>query len=65
MHHIYDLHLNTDSFRHSFQHKMEVYHFGVRFLESHMQEYIARCTETIVFSTNHYMDTFPTRLLAL
>lgn len=65
MHHIYDLHLNTDSFRHSCQHKMEVCHFCVRFLESHMQEYIARSTETIVFSMNHYMDTFPTRLLAL
>lgn len=62
---IYDLHLNTDSFRHSFQHKMEVCYFCVRFLESHMQEYIARSTETIVFSMNHYMDTFPTRLLAL
>lgn len=65
MHRIYDLHLNTDSFRHFFQHKMEVCHIGVRFQESHMQEYIARCTETTVFSMNHYTDTFLTRLLGL
>lgn len=65
MHRIYDLHLHTDSFRHFFQHRMEVCHIGVRFQESHMQEYIASCTETTVFSMNHYTDTFLTRLLGL